>query len=147
MYIIAEINIDILVLMCNILFLKGFLYNISVFFGQVNLCRALSKPKYLIFYKKQINECLIGIWISETLKDTITSQCGGGTVLRIRSFSISSILHTFVYALPIHSPIAQKPVDIVKKVKVSIQLMLSKTYSLISAKPGTSFPVYNNISI
>jgi hypothetical protein len=67
--------------------------------------------------------------------------------LRIKSFLISSILHTFVYALPIHSQIDQKPDVIVKKVKVSIKIMLSKTYSWISDKTDINFPIYNNISI
>lgn len=68
-----------------------------------------------------------------------------GTVLRIRSFLISSILHTFVYVLPVHFQIAQRLCDIVKKVNASIKIMLSKIYSWISAKPDIDFPIYNNI--
>ncbi len=61
--------------------------------------------------------------------------------MSIRSFLISSILLTFVYTLPVHAQIAQRLDVIVKKVKVSIKIMLPKRYSWISARPDIIFPI------
>ncbi len=57
----------------------------------------------------------------------------------IRSFLISSILLTFVYALPVHAQTAQRLDIVVKDAKGDVEIMLPNTYQWIPAKAGSMF--------